>query len=111
MAEAMAGVTCITTTHAVRDSEIDGLTIQNGQAMGLVNEKIKCVAKTREECISQLTDHLEGISFVTIFYGADISEEDADKVYRILNGHLCDDTEIVLVNGGQSVYDYIISLE
>lgn len=111
MKEAMAGVTCITTTHAVRDSEIDGLAIKNGQAMGLVNEKIRCVADTREECIMQLTDQLENVSYVTVFYGQDVSEADADKVYTLLNGHLDDDTEIVLVNGGQSVYDYIISLE
>lgn len=111
MEEAMAGVTCITTTHAVRDCEIDGLSIKNNQAMGLVNEKIKCVANTREECIAQLTDHLEGVSYATVFYGADVSEADADKVYTLLSGHLSDDTEIVLVSGGQSVYDYIISLE
>ena len=111
MEDAASGVTCISTTHAVRDCEIDGLSIQSGQAMGLVNEKIKCVAKTREECIAQLTDHLEGISYVTVFYGCDVKKEDAEVVYRLLNGHLDDDTEIVLVDGGQSVYDYIISLE
>ena len=111
MEEAMANVTCITTTHAVRDSEIDGLVIHDGQAMGLVNEKIKCVADTREECIMNLTDHLENVSYVTVFYGADVTEADAEKVYTMLNGHLDDDTEIVLVDGGQSVYDYIISLE
>ncbi len=111
MHEAMKNVTCITTTHAVRDSEIDGLDIKNGQAMGLVNEKIKCVADTREACIEKLTEGLDKVSFVTVFYGNEVAEEDAEKVYELLSGHLSDDTEIVLVDGGQGVYDYIISVE
>ncbi len=111
MKEAMSRVTCITTTHAIRDSSVEGLEIHDGQAMGLVNEKIRCVADSREECIDTLTDHLENVSFVTVFYGNDVTEKDADKVYSILNGHLTDDAEIVLINGGQPVYDYIISLE
>ena len=79
--------------------------------MGLVNEKIKCVGETSVECIMKLTDHLENVSCVTVFYGQDVTDADADKVYQLLSGHLGDDTEIILVNGGQSVYDYIISLE
>lgn len=111
MKEAMSRVTCLTTTHAVRDSQVEGMEIHNGQAMGLVNEKIQCVASTCEECIANLTDHMEDVSFATVFYGEAVTEDDAQKVYEVLNGHLTDDAEIVLIRGGQPVYDYVISLE
>ncbi len=111
MKSAADGVVCITTTHAVRDSVIEGLEIKNGQAMGLVNGKIKSVGETPEECVTKLTDVMKDVSFVTIFYGSSVTEDDANKIYTVLNGLLSDDSEIVLINGGQPVYDYIISLE
>lgn len=111
MTEAMTHVTCISTTYAVRDSNVDGFDIHNGQAMGLVNDKIKCVADTREECIASLTDQLDGISFVTIFFGKDVNEADAEKIKELVENHLPSDADVTVIDGGQSVYDYIISLE
>ena len=111
MEDAMGHVTCISTTHAVRDANVDGYDIRNGQAMGLVNEKVKSVADTREECIEALVKGMEDVSFVTIFFGKDVTEADAEKVHAIITENLSDDVDIVVINGGQAVYEYIISLE
>ena len=107
----VSAVTCISTTHAVRDSQVDGLEIHRGQAMGIIDEKIRCVSDSEEECIARLADGIKNVTMVTVFYGNSISPEEADKVYSILNHSLSSDTEISLIKGGQPVYDYIISLE
>ena len=50
-------------------------------------------------------------SFITILYGADVTEDEAQEVVRRLRSKLHDDVEITLVNGGQPVYSYVISVE
>ena len=50
-------------------------------------------------------------SFITVFYGSDVSEDMAASAYELLRAKISDDIEINLVNGGQPVYYYIISVE
>ena len=50
-------------------------------------------------------------SFVTILYGADISEELAQTVYEAVSAKMPEDVEVALINGGQPVYYFIISVE
>ena len=50
-------------------------------------------------------------SYVTVIYGADVSDEDAEAACNILRSKLGNDVEVVLVNGGQPVYYYFISVE
>lgn len=111
MNEAIGRVTCFSTTRAVRNSAVEGLDITEGSVLGLVNEKISCVAPTTVECIDKMTGEMKHFSYVTIFYGQDAGSEDVEKVYSLLNGRLADDADIVLIDGGQPVYDFIISFE
>ena len=48
---------------------------------------------------------------VTVFYGAEVSEEDAERAFEALKAKLGNDVEIVLANGGQPIYYYIVSVE
>ena len=52
----------------------------------------------------------EGTEFITVYYGADITDEQAEQTVRLF-GEICPDAEINLINGGQPVYYYLISAE
>jgi len=110
MNEAIKSVKSIAITHAVRDTVIEGEHIENGQMLGLLDGKIAHVANTNEECVESIIGSMDFASFVTVFYGEDISEEQAGGVVEIIANKL-PDAEIALVNGGQPIYTYIISVE
>ena len=50
-------------------------------------------------------------SYITIIYGSDVTDETAQAAFEALRAKISDDIEIVLVNGGQPVYYYLISVE
>ena len=110
MNDAIAAVKSISVTHAVRDTVIEGERIENGQMLGMLDGKIAHVADTSEECIENIVSGMTNASFVTVFYGEDVSEDQANGVVDIISAKL-PDAEIVVVNGGQPIYTYIISVE
>ena len=111
MQEAIANVRTAQVTYAVRDTTIDGIEITNGQTLALVDGKILCANDSSSECIRAIGESFAGAAFVTMFYGASISDEKAEKTSAILKEKLGEETEITLINGGQPIYDYIISAE
>ena len=110
MGEAIAAVRSIALTHAVRDTVIEGERIANGQILGMLDGKIAHVANTNEECVESIIAKIPEAFFVTVFYGESVSEEQANGVASIISAKL-PDAEIVVVNGGQPIYTYIISVE
>ena len=110
MSEAIAVVKSISVTHAVRDACIDGVAVRSGQAMGLLGGKIRTVGKDATEAVEKMLPMMKDASFITIFYGEDVSEGDAEKVEAMI-AETATDAEIVLARGGQPLYDYIISIE
>ena len=110
MSEAISHVKSLSVTHAVRDANIDGIAVRNGQSMGLVGGKIKSVGADNSECIEKLIPYLENASYITIFYGEDAPEYEADKICNMIT-EAAGDAEVVLARGGQPLYDYIISVE
>lgn len=110
MNSAIDGVTSMSITHAIRNTTIDGEKIENGQMLGLVNGSIECVADSTMECLAMLSAKMTDASFITLFYGADISEEDAKAAEELIQNKTVD-AEVVLVSGGQPLYDFIISVE
>lgn len=110
MEEAMSAVTSMSVIQAVRNTTIEGAKIRNGQMLGLVNGSIECVANNSLQCVDKLADKMSGASFITIFYGLDVSEEEAHRAEaRIQAKH--EDAEITVIGGGQPLYDFIISVE
>ncbi len=111
MRAALTSVKTLSLTHAVRDAVVGGLTIKEGQFIGLIENKVKRVADDLFACLSMLTDELVGSACITAYYGEDMTEEQAEAV----EAHLCEkfgsNTDIAVVRGGQPVYSLIISGE
>ena len=110
MEQAIDSVMSMSITHAIRNTTIDGEKIENGQMLGLVNGSIECVADSTMECLEKLCDKMTDATFVTLFYGADVSEEAAKKAEELVQSRAID-AETVLIDGGQPLYDFIISVE
>jgi dihydroxyacetone kinase-like predicted kinase len=111
MKEAMQGVTTLSLTHAVRDAEIDGLHIKDGQVLGLVNGKVKTTTSTDFEAVESLLSFLPAeTAFLSLYCGADAKEEETERIKALL----CEkfpDAEFIDAYGGQPLYDYVISAE
>jgi dihydroxyacetone kinase-like predicted kinase len=78
--------------------------------MALVDGKIKAVCESDDACMKEMQDLIAKADIITVFYGKDITEEQAKETEALLktyNGS----AELVLVNGGQPLYEYIFSLE
>lgn len=112
---AQAGLTkTASVTFAARDSEVDGKPIKKGQMMGLCNGAIKFIGEDKEEIAFNSAAELfnpEENSLITVIYGKDETEENANKIEQMLIDKLGDDVEVSVVDGGQPIYYYIISVE
>lgn len=104
-------VTSMSVTFAVRDTEVDRFKITKGQFLGLVENKIACVTDDSVGCVKQLSRGMTGASFVTVFYGEDVSEETANQVAEMISQKVGGGCEVAVLYGGQPLYDYIISVE
>lgn len=113
MTEALGNVQSGQITFAVRDSEYDGHKIKQGDILAMDNGKIVFTEADIAKSLIKLTKRLitSSSSYVTVIYGSDVSDEDAEAAYEKLRAKISDDIDIVLVNGGQPVYYYIISVE
>lgn len=101
-------------TFAARDSSIDGESIQKGQILGMENGKITVVEQDLLHVAYRVTKHLfnkRDCSLITIFYGADATEEQALELQNMLTAKYGSNVDISIVNGGQPVYYFIISVE
>ena len=101
-------------TFAARDSEVDGKPIKQGQIMGMTNGKIKFIGEDKEEIAFKTVDKMfkRGThAMATLIFGEGVSEEEAATVEERLKEKYKNDIEISVVNGGQPIYYYIISVE
>ncbi len=101
-------------TFAARDSDYDGHKIKEGELLALENGKLAFTDKDMMRAAGRLTKNLlkrDESSFITVLYGEDVTEEEAKKVETAIRAKCPDNVEIVLINGGQPVYYYIISVE
>ena len=113
MQKAYANVQTGQVTFAARDSDYDGKQIKKGELLALANGKVSFTDTDLEKCVIKLTKNLKDrdTSFVTLIYGEDVSEPDAEAICSALQDKLGSDIEVTLVNGGQPVYYFIISVE
>ena len=100
-------------TFAARDSDYDGKQIKKGELLALANGKVSFTDTDLEKCVIKLTKSLcdRDTAFITLIHGEDVSEEDAQAVSDALSEKLGSDIEVTLINGGQPVYYFIISVE
>lgn len=114
MLEAAEAVQTAQVTFAARDSEVDGQKVKEGEIMGLCNGKIKFIGKDKVDIAVKATEKLykkNEHSLINIIYGEGVEESDAAAVEEKLNKKYSGDVEISIVNGGQPIYYFIISVE
>ena len=112
MTGAFAKVRTSEITYAARDSDFDGFAIHQGDYMALVEHQLFATNQDLEALLEQLAQ-AEGnqeAEFISIFYGADVTEEAAQRAEAIFAA-ACPNAEVSLLPGGQPVYYYMISAE
>ncbi|HPD40295.1 MAG TPA: DAK2 domain-containing protein [Anaerolineae bacterium] len=99
-------------TYAVRDVALDGVTVHEGDAIGLLDEALVVTGKTFEEVVRRLLEKvpLEDRELVTLYYGADVEEETAQALGEELAA-LYPALEFEVIAGGQAHYPYLLSIE
>ena len=99
-------------TYAVRDTNMDGKDIKQGDFMGLTDKTIVAVEKNVDDAATALIDSMidDDAELVSLYYGADVDEDGAQKLADKLADKY-EDVEFEVQFGGQPVYSYFISVE
>ena len=112
MTEAMNHVVTGQVTYSVRDSEINNKKINKDDIIGISKGEIISNGGNIEEVSVELVKNLvkEDSSLITIFYGDNIEEEEANKLGERLQEEF-EDIDVEVIFGGQPIYYYIFSIE
>ncbi|MBQ9134767.1 MAG: DAK2 domain-containing protein, partial [Lachnospiraceae bacterium] len=99
-------------TYAVRDTQIDDKVIKQGDYMGIGDAGILTVGTDLNEITLGMVDAMvsEDAELISIYYGSDVTEEDAEKI-RDAVADKYGDCDVELQCGGQPIYYYVISVE
>ena len=112
MLEAIRNVRSGSVTYAVRDTHVDGFDLSKGEIIGLDDKAIlakgNLVGETTEKLIEAMFH--DAVMNITLFYGEDIREDEANQLQEKL-AEKYPDCEVTVANGGQPVYYYLVSLE
>ncbi|MCH8919524.1 MAG: DAK2 domain-containing protein [Chloroflexi bacterium] len=112
MEEAGQGVLTLEVCRAVRSTSIGGVKVREGQIIAIVDDELKLAAETAEEGVLRALEGVEaeGVSLVTLYYGADTKQAEAESLgKRVKQAFPQYDVEVV--HGGQPHYNYIASVE
>lgn len=113
MSKALEKVSTGQITFAARDSDYEGHNIKKGELLVLENGKLAFTDKDITKAALKLTRRLikGNSSFVTLIYGSDVTDEAAEATYKLIRSKISDKIEVTMINGGQPVYYYIVSVE
>ncbi|MDO4893050.1 MAG: DAK2 domain-containing protein [Eubacteriales bacterium] len=100
-------------TFAARNSEFGGKKIKEGDIIALENGKLTITEKSAVKALVKLAKSMvtRDTSFITLIYGEDVEEEDAQKAFDELQDKFGSRADISLVKGDQPVYYFILSIE
>ena len=112
MTKAIDEVTTVEITTATRTVEIDGVSVEEGQVIALVNGKLAVSAGSVEEtCLAALEKtHASDFELITFFYGEDLPSSEANRIVDVVREKY-PSQEIELQDGSQPHYQLIISIE
>ncbi|MBR5114382.1 MAG: DAK2 domain-containing protein [Oscillospiraceae bacterium] len=112
MEETGGAVHTFSVTYAARDSEFDGLTMKEGDYLALLEGKLLVSGSDFDAIVPEIAASIAGFdpACVTVYYGSDASEADADALAAKL-AEAVPDAEVQVLSGGQPVYYYVISAE
>ncbi len=112
MMESMKNVVSANVTYAVRETVFDGKNIKQGDIIGMQEDTISVISENPEECAQELLNKIvtEYAEVISIYYGADVTQQQAEKVKMYAENHF-PDCDVELQRGGQPLYYYIIAVE
>ena len=112
MGEAIDSVHTAMVTYAARDSDFDGHSIHAGEYLALLDGALIGSYTNTRTLFKELSWAVDDFhpEFITVYYGEDVTEEDAEKAAETIRGNF-PDSEVSVVSGGQPVYYYMISVE
>ncbi len=112
MTEALATVDTMQITYAARNSDFDGYDIHEGDYLAMYGSSLFGNSRDIKVLLRALAEKVrdDEKTYITIYYGADIKEEQAQDAEKIFC-ELCPDADVNLICGGQPVYYYMISAE
>ena len=113
MMDAAKAVATGQVTFAARNSEFGHQKIKEGEIIALENGKLTITEKTPVRAAIKLAKNMinHDTSFVTLIYGSDVSEEDAQEAYEAIQDRFGSKVDVSLVNGGQPIYYFVLSVE
>lgn len=100
-------------TFAARDSDFDGFKIKKGELLNMIEGKISFVDTDLQKSAFKLIKQMlkKQSEFITVIYGEDVSDSEANELQEQLNAKFGSKVEITFIKGNQPVYYYIISVE
>ena len=112
MTESLTTVTTAQITYAARNSDFDGFDIKEGDYLALEEGRLFGTDGSLPALLERLAGSAKekGSSFISLYFGEDVSQEDAEAAGKLFE-QTCPDAEVAVLSGGQPVYYYIISME
>lgn len=112
MVEAAEAIETAEITQAVRSVQIDGMDVEEGEVIGLVNGKLRVKGDQPGKVVVQVLEFMRAQDFeiITLYYGESITADEAQQLADEITGHY-PEQEIEVVDGGQPHYHYILSAE
>ena len=111
MTESLSTVTTAQITYAARNSDFDGFEIREGDYLALEEGKLFGTDSSLDTLLHKLAERAveKEASFISLYFGEDVTEEDAQKAGALFEA-ACPNAEVAVLSGGQPVYYYIISM-
>jgi len=112
MTEALTDVETGEITIATRTVEIDGIAVQEGQFIVLLNGKLVCACPTLKDAVLSFLEHAHADHFelITLFYGGNINRLEVDTIADVIR-KIYPKQELEVQEGGQPHYHFIFSIE
>jgi len=110
--EGISGVDTLLITRAIRKSFVDGIEINGGDYMAILNGKIIKTSLDRDSLIIEalkMVDNMDEKVILSIFSGKNVSEDENNKLIELIN-NVYDSIECGIIDGKQEIYDFIIGI-
>ena len=111
--ETIDGVTALEVAGADKDANLNGHNVAKGDYIGIEGDKILCVTENRTDALYQLLEQFKEIDdkeLLTVFCGKDVTEEEKNKIEKDLQEKYSS-MDVTVLDGGQDVYSFYVSLE
>ena len=111
MSEYLTKVKTGEVTFAIRDSKNNGMEISKDHFMGIFDGEIVNTSKERIDTVKELLSKMidESAEIITVMYGKDVEKTEVDEIIELIDEE--HGLEVDVINGGQEIYSYIISVE